>query len=200
MITFTTNAEAIAQLAKVLENDAKTLKRDVRTAVNKTLTNVQSRWAKEIQKQFSSELKVTQKAIKRSLKKEIAQSLDDPRGAVVLSDSKRRSLREFQPEQTASGVRYLGYRGTRQTLKSAFIVPKLGSHVFSRQGAKRVMTKGRYAGKMRQPIVKRFGPSPFDATVTFDIPKKILNVARTRLLKELQDRIRFREKKASGVI
>jgi hypothetical protein len=197
MIQFTTNAQAIAQLAKVLEGNASQLKRDVRTAVNKTITNTQSQWAKEIGK----EVALTPKAIKQVLKKEIAQSLENPSGSVVLSKSKRLPLKEFKPRQTAKGVSYTAYKGKkRQTLKSAFLASTVGNHVFSRQGAKRVMTKGRYKGKMRQPIVKRFGPTPFDATVTFEIPKKIMTVARERLLKELQDRIRFRQLKASGVI
>lgn len=49
----------------------------------------------------------------------------------------------------------------RKRLRSAFMatMPNGGTGVFMRYGEKRIMTKGRYVGKKRQPIWRRAGPS-----------------------------------------
>jgi hypothetical protein len=190
MITFATNAVAIKQLAKVLEGDARQLTRDVKTAVNKAVDFVQSQWAKDIGK----EVALPQKTIRTTLRKEIARGIENPSGSVSQSKTKRLPLKEYKPRQTAAGVSYSAYKkAKRKTLASAFMGPKpgavarrLGGHVFSR------------TGKSRLPIVKRFGPTPFDTTKRFDIPEQLLPIARQRLLEELTKRVRFRVGKKTG--
>lgn len=198
MIEVTTNAQAIKRLAEVLENNTKMLRKDIRIALSKTANHVESQWAKEI----SETIPVTRAVIKKLLRQEVA-NIDAPelKASVSLFKSKRLSLKEYRAKQTRSGVSYTGYKGAkRKTLPSAFMGPKLGGHVFTRQGRKQVMSKGRYAGKMRQPIVKRFGPSPFDTTQKHEIPVKLVQLGKARLLLELNKRVRFRSLKASGAI
>lgn len=205
MIEVTTNAQAIKRLAEVLENNTKMLRKDIRIALSKTANHVESQWAKEI----SETIPVTRAVIKKLLRQEVA-NIDAPelKASVSLFKSKRLSLKEYRAKQTRSGVSYTGYKGAkRKTLPGAFMGPKpgtialrLGGHVFTRQGQKQVMSKGRYAGKMRQPIVKRFGPSPFDTTQKHEIPVKLVQLGKARLLLELNKRVRFRSLKASGAI
>lgn len=198
MIEVTTNAQAIKRLAEVLENNTKMLRKDIRIALSKTANHVESQWAKEI----SETIPVTRAVIKKLLRQEVA-NIDAPelKASVSLFKSKRLSLKEYRAKQTRSGVSYTGYKGAkRKTLPGAFIALRLGGHVFTRQGQKQVMSKGRYAGKMRQPIVKRFGPSPFDTTQKHEIPVKLVQLGKARLLLELNKRVRFRSLKASGAI
>lgn len=67
-------------------------------------------------------------------------------------------LKDFKARQTGKGVSAAPWN-QRKTFKGMFIVPSLGSHVFMRVGPKVVMTKGRYKGRKRQRIVKRWGGS-----------------------------------------
>lgn len=197
MIEITSNAEAIKRLANVLENNTKLLKRDINTALNSTARHLKSQWAKEI----GTELALPQKVIKETIRQELARTGGEAQAAVVQNKSKRLSLKEYKARQTRKGVSYTAYKGSgRKSLPGTFVVAKLGGHVFTRQGEKRVMSKGRYAGKMRQPIVKRFGPSPFDTSKKHEIPVKLVVLGEARLLEELKKRVRFRSLKASGAI
>jgi len=69
------------------------------------------------------------------------------------------SLKEMDPKALkAGGVRAFAW-GKRIVYPHAFILPQLGGHVFVRAGNQRVMVKGKYAGKVRQPLSKRWGPT-----------------------------------------
>jgi hypothetical protein len=205
MIGWNINASAIAALARVLENDTKELKKDIRIAVNEAAKHVRSQWAKEIQKDVA----LPQREIKKTIKQEKATNLENPTATVTQNKTKRLPLKAFKPKFTKSGVTYKAYKSKGQVkLNNSFIPGKQGSyssvayggHVFTRQGTKRVMTKGRYKGKMRQPIVKRFGPSPFEATMVHDIQDRLVAIGRTRLKEEILERLRYRSQKKSGVI
>jgi len=104
-------------------------------------------------------------AVKASTVKENVSSKKQGDGQVIrLSKSDRVSLRQFGARQTKKGVSYrIGKTGKRGFVPSAFIVESLHGQVFKRVGAKRAMTKGRYIGKIRQPIQKLWGPSPWGA-------------------------------------
>lgn len=204
MISITTNSQALKELAKTLDNDSKLLKRDINTALNATAKHLKGQWAKEVGK----EVALPQKVIKTTISQILARADGEPTASVKQSQTKRLPLKEFKPRQTRAGVAYTAYKGAkRQTLAGAFIGPKPGvtatklrGHVFSRQGAKIVASKGSHKGRMRQPIVKRFGPSPFETTKKHAIPDKLVALGETRLLAELNKRIRFRKLKASGAI
>lgn len=63
-------------------------------------------------------------------------------------------------------------------------------HIVSRQGAKRVMTQGRYKGRSRQPLAVEYGPSiaqmlrrPGRAEHLADFAQTLLSTEITRLLR-----------------
>lgn len=74
-------------------------------------------------------------------------------------------LRNFSARQTRRGVTASIFLGGKRSLRdSAFFAPLLGGgeanrHVVRREGEKRVMKSGRYAGQRRQPIVVEYGPT-----------------------------------------
>lgn len=74
----------------------------------------------------------------------------------------RLPLKDFKPKpakvtriRPPIGVSVID-RGTRKVLPHTFIGPN--EHIFVRSPGKRVMSKGRYEGKMREPIRKMWGP------------------------------------------
>lgn len=70
-------------------------------------------------------------------------------------------LINFAARQTLKGVTYSIFRGRRGLLDGAFIATLPGGNVqvMERSGAKRLMTRGRYVGKLRQPIHTQYGPT-----------------------------------------
>lgn len=94
-------------------------------------------------------------------------------------------LSDFKPVQARGGVRASPWR-KRRLFAGAFVAPSMGSHVFVRSGAKRVMTKGRYAGKMRQPLKQLWGPVIANDLVRGDSKATFETVVNTRLLPRLE--------------
>ena len=68
-------------------------------------------------------------------------------------------LRNFGARQTARGVTSKILKSKRSITEGAFMAPLLGGglQAVERAGEKRVMTKGRYQGKKRQPLYVLYG-------------------------------------------
>ena len=68
-------------------------------------------------------------------------------------------LRNFAARQTRRGVTAAVLRGKRSLREHAFfgVGVNRNAQVFRREGAKREMQQGRYAGKRRQPLVAEYG-------------------------------------------
>jgi hypothetical protein len=68
-------------------------------------------------------------------------------------------LSQFGARQTRKGVTAAIFRGRRSLYPGAFMARLLSGNVqaVSREGEKRLMTKGRYEGKRRQPLVTHYG-------------------------------------------
>lgn len=68
-------------------------------------------------------------------------------------------LRNFGARQTARGVTSKILKAKRSLDEGAFMAPLLGGGVqaVERAGEKRVMTRGRYVGKKRQPLYVLYG-------------------------------------------
>ena len=76
----------------------------------------------------------------------------------LVAKSKPIPLIAFGARQVGSGVSVEVTKGKRSIVRGAFIATMQSGHrgVFMRQGNKQVMRKGRYKGKLRQPIKERF--------------------------------------------
>lgn len=71
-------------------------------------------------------------------------------------------LQHYGAKPTKKGVTYKVIRkGGRKKLKGSFAakMPNGGEGIFKRRGTPVIMTKGRYKGERRQPIVRKTGPS-----------------------------------------
>lgn len=76
----------------------------------------------------------------------------------LVAKAKPIPLIAFGARQTRTGVSVEVTKGKRSIIRHAFIATMASGHkgVFMREGPKRRMAQGRYAGKMRQPIDERF--------------------------------------------
>lgn len=126
---------------------------------------------------------------------------DNPGSVLTLAKSKRLPLKYFGARQNARGVTYqIDKNGGRVLREHAFIVKSLGGHVFLRKGDPRPAKKGRYAGKMRQAIIKLFGPSPWGVFIKAGLEKITVTNCRDLLRKSLDRRVKFELLKKSGAI
>lgn len=131
----------------------------VEKALQRAVNRVGDTARTKVVKALSAQTSVTQKAIKKYI---VARRAAPGQAAVyrIVAKSPAMSLKEFGPEwvkRGGTGVRVKVW-GKRQVFQHAFILPQLGGHVFVRAGGKRVMVKGRFEGKRRQPIKKLWGP------------------------------------------
>ena len=103
-------------------------------------------------------------------------------------------LRNFGARQTTKGVTASIIRGKRSLHPGAFNASLLmGSwslvggnvQVVSRFGAKRPMTKGRYKGKVRQPIVVEYGATVAQMLAKGRRPERLADYARGVLRSEV---------------
>jgi hypothetical protein len=194
LVTMTVKDRGVRRLLDSVNGDVRKLKRNLATAVRETAKNTKSQMAKAVAK----ELKVTQKVIKSTLKDTVKPSPTMPSAEVSLRPSKRIPLRDFGARQKKSGVSYkISTKGEKGFAEGAFQGPRPGAikaswkgRVFKRKGPKVKMSKGRYAGKMRQPIVQLFGPSPWGVFVKNDMKPEINRDTQAYLVKQIERRIR----------
>ena len=199
MISLFSNRKEITALSNALGGADKKIRKQLAIAVNKTAKKALAQLAKEDAK----ELATTQKVIKATMKvASKATATGNPTSTIVQRKTGAIPLRDFKARQTAAGVSYkISKRGkARGLVPSAFIVKSIAGHVFKRVGAKRPSTKGRYKGKMRQKIVKLYGPSPWFVTVKNRLTKPVVKFAKSQLKKEIAERTRFLNLKKSGAI
>jgi hypothetical protein len=96
-------------------------------------------------------------------------------------------LRNFAARQTRPGVTAAVFRGKRTLREGTFMAPLLGGgvQVVRREGEPRLMTKGRYAGKKRQPLVVEYGPSAAQMLRKGRRPERLVDFARGVLASEV---------------
>ncbi len=89
-------------------------------------------------------------------------------------------LRNFAARQTRRGVTASVFRGKRSLREHAFLGVGVNrnAHVFRREGPKREMKQGRYAGKRRQPLVAEYGATAAQMLAKGRRPERLIDYAR----------------------
>lgn len=89
-------------------------------------------------------------------------------------------LRNFGSRQTRAGVTAAVLRGKRTLRAGSFHARLLGGgeQAVRREGEKRRMTKGNYAGQMRQPLQVEYGPSAAQMLRKGRRPERLVDFAR----------------------
>lgn len=96
-------------------------------------------------------------------------------------------LRNYGGRQTRKGVTAAIIRGRRSLHPGAFMAPLASGNVqaVSRVGAKRVMTQGRYKGKLRQPLAVEYGATVAQMLAKGRRPERLADFAAGVLRAEL---------------
>lgn len=133
--------------------------RNIDKATSSALNKVAKQGSTEAKRAITDEYTVKRKDIRLFVRRASRNYLRSEIHAT--SNKKGLSLTKFKARQLRKGVKVSVRKGKTDLLSGAFIQTMASGHkgVFYREGDKRVMSKGRYAGKSRQPIVERFGPS-----------------------------------------
>lgn len=102
-------------------------------------------------------------------------------------------LRNFAARQTKRGVTAAVLRGKRSLRAHAFLGVGVNrnAQVFRREGPKRVMQQGRYAGKQRQPLVAEYGATAAQMLAKGRRPERLIDYARGVLAAEADRLLRL---------
>ena len=95
-------------------------------------------------------------------------------------------LMNFNARKAPGGVRATVLRGRRSLREHAFLGVGVNrnAQVFRREGPKREMTQGRYAGKRRQPLVAEYGATAAQMLAKGRRPERLIDYARGVLAAE----------------
>jgi hypothetical protein len=129
----------------------------VSTAMARAVNHVGNKGYTRVVRVLAGVMGTKQSAIKKSVVRQLASAKS---GCVVYrirASAPAVSLKEFDAKQTTTGISAKPWM-KRRVFPHTFFLPTLGGHVFVRSGGRRVMVKGKYAGKVRQPIRKLWGP------------------------------------------
>ena len=153
-ISITVNQAQIDSLLSQLNGNAANTRKAVVSAVNKTTNTGRTRISRAVAAQMSAKKGGVDKRIKTA--KATASS---PEARIRLLGGAGVGLINFYVRQGASGVSAKVF-GQKQAIAHAFIATGINSnkHVFLREGPKRKMMKGNYAGQMKQPLKSLYGP------------------------------------------
>ncbi len=102
-------------------------------------------------------------------------------------------LRNFSARQTRRGVTAAVFRGKRSLREHAFLGVGVNrnAQVFRREGPKREMQQGRYAGKQRQPLVAEYGATAAQMLAKGRRPERLVDHARGVLAAEFERLLRI---------
>ena len=102
-------------------------------------------------------------------------------------------LRNFAARPTSRGVTAAIFRGKRSLREHAFLGVGVNrnAQVFRREGPKRPMQQGRYAGKQRQPLVAEYGATAAQMLAKGRRPERLVDYARGVLAAESERLLRL---------
>jgi hypothetical protein len=190
VITYGIDSDQAQRLISVIGDVPKSIRRELKTAVNATAKQTRSSMNKTVREKMI----VKVDAVNRVLKIKSKATDDALTASVQLSKEGRIPLKEFGARQTKKGVSYrINKQEGRKVAAGAFQGPKLGQmkvswrgHVFKR------------LGKTRLPIAKLFGPSPWGVFVVGEHVQPTVVESKVELKKQIERRIRFLTLKANG--
>lgn len=183
MITIEADVSGLTKTAALLREAGNQTPTVIRRAVNRVGDKARTMVVRTLSKQVGT----MQAAIKRVL----VITRGTVRGTSnyrIKASGAHISLKEFGAKQHRAGVSAAPW-GKRRVFPRSFIIPSLGGHVFSRVGPKRIMMRGRYAGKSRQPLHKLYGPAIPNEMVKAETAAAFLALVRTQLPAEIAHQI-----------
>lgn len=203
-ISIEINAKQLKRLGESAVAAKKSLTKELAAAINAVSKKTKLEMGREIR----ATVNLKKDEAEKPLSIRAAASPQSLQAVVSLRKTKRLGLRHFGARQDKRGVSYkISMAGGRGRIDGAFMGPKPGvirinwrGNVFVRVGAAQKMTKGRYQGKMRQPIQQRFGVSAFGAYVKNNLAGPQVEAVNAELTKQIERRINLNVLRASGLV
>jgi hypothetical protein len=183
MIAVEADVSGLINTAKLLREAGNQTPTAIRRAVNRTGDRARTMVVRVLAKQVGTK----QAAVKRVLVTKRA-TVNGSANYRLTARGAHISLKEFGARQTKRGVSAAPW-GKRRVFPRTFVIASLGGHVFTREGGKRVMVRGRYAGKLRQPLHKLYGPSIPNEMVKAETAAAFQMLVRTQLPPEIARQI-----------
>ena len=208
MIAIEIDKGKLKELRASVDKAGKSFPKELAGAINQVGRKTRLDMGREVRKVIAVKKKPSERHIK-VVSKATAEHLQT---VVTLSKGKkpyRPGLQDFGAKQHGSGVSYrISKTGGRKTVKGAFMGPKPGvlapwlyGGVYKRTGgAKTKARKGRYAGKMREPIIKLNGVSVYAAYKKNNLTGPQIKTINAELAKEMDRRIKLNILRANGLV
>lgn len=178
MISVEADVSSLVDLEKLLRTAGKQTPHGIRRAVNAVGKTARTIVTRKLAKQAG----LKYRAVARVLTTKTA-TIGDLSFRIIARGA-HISLKEFGARPTKKGVSAAPW-GKRRVFLHSFILPSVGGHVFVRAGTRRVMVKGRYAGKVRQPLHKMYGPALPNELVKAETAAAFLAQVRAKLPAEV---------------
>ena len=204
MIGIEINKKQLEILHKAVQKAGKHFPRELAAAVNTVTKQTRT----DIGKRIRGVMKIKKATVEKHIRITGVAAATNPVGKITLDYNDRAGLQEFGARQTKAGVTYqISPQGGRRTVVGAFMGPKPGvlaprlyGGVWKRQGEARKMTKGRHQGRVRQPIVKLYGLSPYGAWMKNDFTVTEVAFIQDKLTHEINRRINVNILRANGLV
>jgi hypothetical protein len=204
MIDLRLNARQLNALKSAAGRAKKSFGKELAAAINAVAKDARTQIGRDVR----SEIAMKAKDVKNRIKIRNKASTVSPVATVSLEWAKREGLEAFGARQNNKGVSYkISNKESRKTVLGAFMGPSpgvlaasLNGGVFIRMGAMRKMTKGRFQGKIRQPIVKLRAVSAAGAFVKNGYDKILPGFIRQKLSAQIERRIKLNVLRANGLV
>ncbi len=182
MIDIEADVSSLVSVEKLFRQVGNQAPHAIRRAVNRVGDKARTLVTRTLAKQTGAKYGAVRKAL--SIKRANYSSL----AYRIMARGAHLSLKEFGPRQTRKVVSAAPW-GKRRVFPHAFISTTLGGHVFVRAGTRHVMARGRYAGKLRQPLHKMYGPALPNELTKAETAAAFLAQVRAQLAPEVARQI-----------
>lgn len=204
MIAVEIDSSQMIRMQEAVKRAGKNIAREVAAAINKMAKKTRLDMGREVKKHIAVKKAEAEKPISVV---SIATAMK-MQALVKLKKTKRLGLRHFAARQDNRGVSYkISKKGGRARVDGAFQGPKPGvmktswkGNVFKRLGKAVRAGKGRYQGKLRQPIVQVHGVSVFGAYSINKLAGPQAKAVFDELHYQIERRINLNILKAEGLV
>jgi hypothetical protein len=185
-------APQLARLIRAVGEARKSLPREISAAINATAKKTRLDIGRKIRAEIAVKKESVEnliKVVRQSSPLRLSAQVRLIKGKNADEEGWRIPLRDFGARQTKSGTSYkINKKGGRATVRSAFMVPSMGNHVFKRTTEKRL------------PIVKLMGPSPWGVFIKKKLTPVQQKEIEAELAKQIERRINLNVLRANKLV
>lgn len=192
MIAIEINSGQLKRLRVATGKAKKSFGKELAAAINQTAKKTRLNIGRDIRKTVN----LKKDKVEKQISLRVTATSETPRAVVSLSESAREGLQHFGARQDKRGVSYkISKQGGRKRVNGAFMGPKPGQLAPKLYGG--VFKR---ATKMRLPIIKLYGVSPFGAYAKNDFESIEVVFISKNLQAQIDRRINLNILRANGLV